>query len=105
MSNTRYWICVASRDHVMKGIAGGFCQLSHGKSAPVKRLSAGDWLAYYSPKTSMREGDRVQAFAAIGRVKPGEADQGDMGGGFHPVCAMSISSRRTAEPSGRSSTD
>ena len=39
---TRYWIGVASRDHVMKGVAGGFCQLGHGKSAPVKRLAPGD---------------------------------------------------------------
>jgi len=34
----RYWIGVASRDHVMQGKAGGFCQLGHGKAAPVKRL-------------------------------------------------------------------
>ena len=36
----RYWIGVASRDHVMRGVAGGFCQLGHGKAAPVKRLEA-----------------------------------------------------------------
>jgi hypothetical protein len=34
----RYWIGAASRDHVMKGKAAGFCQLGHGKAAPVKRL-------------------------------------------------------------------
>ena len=85
MTNTRHWIGVASRDHVMRGVAGGFCQLSHGKSGPVKRLSPGDWLIYYSPRTGMREGDPVQAFTAIGEMKPGEAYAGDMGGGFHPV--------------------
>ena|SRR5664279_630830 len=41
MSDRRYWIGVASRDHVMKGVVGGFCQLGHGKAAPVKRLSPG----------------------------------------------------------------
>ncbi len=82
---TRYWIGVASRDHVMKGVAGGFCQLSHGKAGPVKRLSPGDWIAYYSPRTEMRGGDPVQAFTAIGRIKPGEPYQGDMGGSFHPM--------------------
>lgn len=85
MVKTRYWIGVASRDHVMKGVAGGFCQLSHGKAGPVKRLRPGDWLAYYSPRTEMRGGEAVQAFTAIGRVKPGEPYAGDMGGGFHPI--------------------
>ncbi len=85
MSVRRYWIGVASRDHVMKGVAGGFCQLGHGKAAPVKRLSPGDWIVYYSPRTTMEEGEPVQAFTAIGRIKPGEPYAGDMGGGFHPV--------------------
>jgi hypothetical protein len=85
MSNTRYWIGVASRDHVMRGVAGGFCQLSHGKSAPVKRLSPGDWIGYYSPRTGMGEGEPVQAFTAIGQVKPGEPYEGEMPGGFHPT--------------------
>jgi len=33
----------------------------------------------------MDEGEPVQAFTAIGRIKPGEPYAGDMGGGFHPV--------------------
>lgn len=85
MSQTRYWIGVASRDHVMRGVAGGFCQLSHGKAAPVKRLSPGDWIAYYSPRTALRGGEPVQAFTAIGRIKPGEPYAGDMGSGFHSI--------------------
>ncbi|MGG1220830.1 EVE domain-containing protein, partial [Priestia endophytica] len=31
--NIRYWVGVASRDHVMKGVQGGFAQLCHGKEA------------------------------------------------------------------------
>ena len=85
MNDTRTWIGVASRDHVMKGVAGGFCQLSHGKAEPVRRLSPGDWIAYYSPRTGMRQGEPVQAFTAIGRIRPGEPYAGDMGGGFHPI--------------------
>jgi len=81
----RYWIGVASRDHVMKGVAGGFCQLGHGKAAPVKRLAPGDWIAYYSPRASLDAGEPVQAFTAIGRIEPGEPYQGDMGGDFHPT--------------------
>jgi hypothetical protein len=85
MSHPRYWIGVVSRDHVMKGVAGGFCQLSHGKAAPVKRLSPSDWIAYYSPRTELRGGEPVQTFTAIGRIEPGEPYAGDMGGGFHPI--------------------
>jgi hypothetical protein len=44
---TRYWIGIASSDHVEKGIQGGFAQLGHGKLAPIRRLSPGDWIAYY----------------------------------------------------------
>lgn len=82
---TAFWVGVASRDHVMKGVAGGFCQLSHGKSSPVERLKPGDRIVYYSPREEMRAGEPVQAFTAIGKVLPGEAYRADMGGGFKPV--------------------
>ncbi len=81
---TRYWLGVASRDHVQRGVAGGFCQLGHGKEAPIRRLSSGDWIAYYSPRTEMGSGDPVQGFTAIGTIETGEAYRGDMGGSFHP---------------------
>ena len=81
----KYWIGVASRDHVKTGVAGGFCQLSHGKHAPVKRLSPGDKIIYYSPRAEMNAGAKVQAFTAIGTIKPGEPYEGVMGGGFHPI--------------------
>ena len=81
----RFWIGVASRDHVMRGVAGGFCQLGHGKAAPVKRLARGDWIAYYSPRTALEGGEPVQAFTAIGQIKSGEPYQADMGGGFRPI--------------------
>jgi hypothetical protein len=81
----RYWIGVASRDHVMKGKSGGFCQLGHGKAAPVKRLQPGDHIVYYSPRTALEGGEPVQAFTAIGEILPGEPYVGDMGGGFKPT--------------------
>ena len=72
----RYWLGVASRDHVKTGVAGGFCQLSHGKSGPLMRIRPGDGIVYYSPRTEMRGGDPVQGFTAIGddayRVRIGE---------------------------------
>jgi hypothetical protein len=80
-----YWIGVASKDHVEAGATGGFCQLCHGKASAVRRLSPGDWIAYYSPRSQMKGGETVQAFTAIGRVKPGEPYAFDMGNGFVPA--------------------
>lgn len=66
--NARFWVGVASRDHVKLGKAYGFCQMCHGKLAPVKALSKGDGLIYYSPREQMRGGSIIQAFTAIGQV-------------------------------------
>jgi hypothetical protein len=78
----RFWVGVASRDHVMRGVAGGFAQLNHGKAGPLNRMRPGDGIVYYSPRTEMRGGAPVQGFTAIGTVKPGEPYKGEMGGGF-----------------------
>ena len=82
---TAFWIGVASRDHVMRGVKGGFCQLSHGKASPVRRLKPGDRIVYYSPREQMSEGAPVQAFTAIGEILDGEAYEADTGGGFKPI--------------------
>ncbi|REJ21249.1 MAG: EVE domain-containing protein [Paenibacillaceae bacterium] len=63
-----YWVGVASASHVRRGVSGGFAQLCHGKSEPLRRMRQGDWLVYYSPRTEMRSGEPLQAFTAIGRV-------------------------------------
>jgi EVE domain len=81
---SRYWIGVASRDHVLKGVEGGFCQLCHGRRSPLKRLNPGDWIVYYSPRTTMNGGDTVQAFTAIGQILAGDPYAFDMGNGFVP---------------------
>lgn len=73
--STRYWIGVASKDHVLAGVQGGFCQLGHGKHEPVKRLNPQDWLIYYAPRTKLDGGDKVQALVAIGQIELGEPYQ------------------------------
>ena len=84
MSKRRFWIGVASLDHVRTGMAGGFCQLCHGKAASMRRLQPGDGIVYYSPRTAMRDGEPVRAFTAIGTVTEGEPYPFDMGNGFVP---------------------
>ena len=81
---SNYWIGVVSRAHVQIGLKGGFMQLSHGKQAPLKRLHAGDGLVMYSPRASYPDGDPVQAFTAIGRIKSGQVYQVVMAPDFHP---------------------
>lgn len=76
-----YWIGVASREHVLKGVAGGFAILNHGKRPPLERLMPGDWLIYYSPKTAM-EGQPLQAFTAIGRIADHAPYQAEMAPGM-----------------------
>ncbi len=65
---SRYWIGVVSASHVRQGVLGGFAQLCHGKSAPLRRMSQNDWLIYYSPRTELKKGETLQAFTAIGQV-------------------------------------
>jgi hypothetical protein len=78
------WIGVASAEHVRIGRANGFMQVSHGKAAPLRRISPGDRIAYYSPSEFFGGKDRLQAFTAVGVVKRGEPYQVDMGKGFRP---------------------
>lgn len=80
----RYWIGVASKDHVARGAAGGFCQLCHGKAAPLKRMQPGDWIVYYSPKLSFEGNDACQQFTAIGEVVGDAVYPFEMASGFVP---------------------
>ncbi len=78
------WIAVASANHVAIGAAQGFMQVNHGKSAPLRRITPGDFVAYYSPVQVYGTRTPLQAFTALGRVRDGEVYKGDMGGGFTP---------------------
>ncbi|WP_194841390.1 EVE domain-containing protein [Salinibacillus xinjiangensis] len=81
---TRYWICVASRDHVNRGVNGGFAQLCHGKETPLKKMNTGDWIIYYSSKKNFKENTPHQKFTALGKVIDDNVFQFDMGNGFVP---------------------
>ena len=64
----RYWIGVAAKDHVARGVEGGFCQLCHGRAQPLQRMSRGDGIIYYSPKQRFSGAEVCQEFTAIGHV-------------------------------------
>ena len=35
---SKYWIAVASAEHVRRGRSEGFMQVNHGKQGPLKRI-------------------------------------------------------------------
>lgn len=79
-----YWINTVSRDHVERGMAGGFTQANHGKPYMLRKMARGDWIIFYSPKTRFGGGEPLQAFTAIGQVSDDEAYQAEMTPEFHP---------------------
>ena len=84
MNAPRCWIAVASAEHARRGCEQGFMQVCHGKAGPLKRLRAGDVVAYYAPAETMGGKDGLQSFVSFGEVLAGEPYAFDMGGGFVP---------------------
>lgn len=81
---TRYWLAVASRDHVHIGRTGGFMQVCHGREAPLRRVRPGDWVVYYSPREQFGGSTPLRTVTALGRVREGGPYPFDMGNGFVP---------------------
>jgi hypothetical protein len=80
----RYWITVVSRDHIERGVAGGFMQANHGKQGPLKKLGVDDWVIFYSPKKTYGGNETLQTFTAIGQVADVEVYQYKMSEDFIP---------------------
>jgi EVE domain len=56
---------------------------NHGKRAPLARMSVGDRILVYSPKTTFPDGDPFQSIAIVGTVTGPEAEPSDViVGGF-----------------------
>ena len=80
----RHWIAGASAGHVAYGRSLGFMQVCHGKAAPLRRITPGDQVIYYSPVSRFGGKDRLQAFTAIGTVIDRAPYQLEMASGFKP---------------------
>jgi hypothetical protein len=80
----KYWIIVASKDHLQRGVDGGFIQANHGKAAPLKRMKPNDWVVFYSPKLEYEKTEKYQHFTAIAQITDDHIYQHDMGDGFVP---------------------
>jgi hypothetical protein len=86
-----YWINTVSRDHVRRGMDGGYTQANHGRPHALRRLRNGDLIAFYSPRTTYPDGEPLRQFTAIARVVDDEPYQTRMTLEFHPW-------RRLVEP-------
>ena len=84
MKEKKYWIGVASKEHVQNGIKLGICQFCHGKKGPANRPSKGDVVLYYSSRFKMNEPAPCQEFTALGMIQDDKAYQVSMGENFHP---------------------
>jgi len=80
----KYWIIVASKDHVRNGKAEGIAQACHGKASPLKRMRKDDFILYYSGKQTLGKPQLCQEFTAIGKVTDDEIYQFQVSEDFCP---------------------
>lgn len=80
----KYWVNTVSKEHVIRGVQGGFTQADHGKGGGLRRLVKDDRIVFYSAKTAFPSGESLQAFTAIGRIIDDEPFQVQMTSTFHP---------------------
>jgi hypothetical protein len=84
MTLPRNWVATASADHVRVGRELGIMQVCHGKAGPLRRIAAGDRIAYYSPRGEMHGGESVKSFTALGIVQDDAIYQVEMASGLCP---------------------
>jgi hypothetical protein len=85
----RTWVIVASRDHAMRGVRGGFVMANHGRRAPMSRLSRGDRLLIYSPTTTYPGGAPLRAITIVGEVTGDAPEPSDaIAGGYRRAAAL-----------------
>jgi hypothetical protein len=80
----KYWVLVASKDHVKNGLAEGIAQACHGKGTPLKRMRKNDFILYYSGKQTLGKAQLCQQFTAIGKVADDEIYQLQVSESFCP---------------------
>jgi hypothetical protein len=80
----RYWIIVASKNHVMHGVSQGIAMAQHGKRSGLSRMHKGDGIVYYSPKVTFEGNEPLKSFTALGYVEDEEIWQEEIAPDFKP---------------------
>ncbi len=81
---TKYFLIVASKDHILNGVKGGFAQACHGKRDPMSKPQKGDWIVYYSSKELFESNKPFQKFTAIGQIIDDMSEQHVTSENFKP---------------------
>ena len=81
---SKFWIVVASKDHVMRGVSLGIAQAGHGNRSGLVRMHKGDMIVYYSPKAQLESTKTLHAFTAIGEITDEELFQVEESPDFKP---------------------
>lgn len=80
---------VASREHARRGLGGGFVMANHGKRAPLARMSLGDGILIYSPRTAYPNGNLLRAVTIVGDVSGEEPEPSELiVGGFRRAARL-----------------
>jgi hypothetical protein len=80
----KYWVNVISKDHVIRGVKGGFTQANHGSANNLKQVGKGDYIIFYSPKETYEGTQLLQMFTAVGKVTDEQPHQFAMDKNFRP---------------------
>jgi predicted RNA-binding protein len=80
----KYWVVVASKDHVMVGVSLGIAQSGHGKRTRLEKMHKGDGIVFYSPKAVFDGNEPLHAFTAIGEVADEDIFQVEESPDFKP---------------------
>jgi len=80
----KFWVNTAVKNHIERGLAGGYSQANHGAAFGLKKLSKGDWIVHYASKISLEGSEPYQKFMAIGRVNDDELYQVQLSPEFQP---------------------
>lgn len=68
MNDSRTWVLVLSLRHALACVTGGYLSTGTGKAAVLRRMSVGDRVVIYSPRTDHPGGEPLRAATAIGEV-------------------------------------
>lgn len=80
----KYFIGVATKDHVDIGVREGIMQVCHGKKAQLSRLKKNDKIMYYCTSKVYGKKDNYQSITACGTVKDDNIYEFEMSKDFIP---------------------
>eukprot|EP01080_Neovahlkampfia_damariscottae_P002413 gene2413-2877_t len=71
----KFWLIVASKDHVKVGTEKGFAQACHGKKTWISKPKKGDKVVFYSSKNQFEntsKENKLMSFTALGTFNSDE---------------------------------